>query len=43
MFAATFPGRNSGFGLAENTDNLFAGKTLLHRNVITLLMKTLLT
>jgi hypothetical protein len=27
-------GRNSGFGLAENTDELFVGKTLLHGDVL---------
>ncbi|RXI18657.1 hypothetical protein DOD04_11830, partial [Klebsiella michiganensis] len=31
------------FGLTENTDDLFVGKTLLHRDALTLLMKTLLT
>ncbi|ORM84642.1 hypothetical protein HA44_04675 [Mixta gaviniae] len=43
MLAAEFPGRNPGFGLAENTDDLFVGKTLLHVDVFMLLMKTLLT
>ena len=42
VLTAEFPGRNPGFGLAENTDDLFVGKTLLHRNALTLLMKTLL-
>ncbi|PPX85453.1 hypothetical protein C3D72_18830, partial [Cronobacter sakazakii] len=32
-----------GFGLAENTDDLFVGKTLLHGDVLMWLMKTLLT
>ncbi|HBW8559749.1 TPA: hypothetical protein MI695_26400 [Klebsiella pneumoniae] len=36
-------GRNPGFGLAENTDDLFVGKTLLHEDVLMWLMKTLLT
>ncbi|MCQ0572379.1 hypothetical protein L1C40_26595, partial [Klebsiella pneumoniae] len=36
-------GRNAGFGLAENTDDLFVGKTLLHGDVLMWLMKTLLT
>ncbi|MBU9863923.1 hypothetical protein, partial [Rahnella aceris] len=31
------------FGLAENTDDLFVGKTLLHGDVLMWLMKTLLT
>ena len=35
--------RNLGFGLAENTDDLFIGKTLLHGDVLMWLMKTLLT
>ncbi|MBM7228594.1 hypothetical protein JTY90_28735, partial [Klebsiella michiganensis] len=30
-------------GLAENTDDLFVGKTLLHGDVLMWLMKTLLT
>ncbi|MFL9616182.1 hypothetical protein, partial [Klebsiella pneumoniae] len=30
-------------GFAENTDNLFVGKTLLHGDVLMWLMKTLLT
>ncbi|PHP91292.1 hypothetical protein CBF17_024095 [Pantoea agglomerans] len=37
------PGRNPGFGLAENTGTLFVGKTLLHGDVLTWLMMTLLT
>ncbi|MGK4436438.1 hypothetical protein ACSMDY_09450, partial [Raoultella ornithinolytica] len=36
-------GRNPGFGLSENTDDLFVGKTLLHGVVLMWLMKTLLT
>ncbi|WP_210408698.1 hypothetical protein, partial [Klebsiella pneumoniae] len=32
-----------GFGLAENTYDLFVGKTLLHGDVLMWLMKTLLT
>ncbi|TDL50796.1 hypothetical protein E2R52_17695 [Pantoea ananatis] len=43
MLTAEFPGRNSGFSLAENTDDLFIGKTLLHVDVLMWLMKTLLT
>ncbi|MCE0433735.1 hypothetical protein LVW28_26575, partial [Klebsiella pneumoniae] len=31
------------FGLSENTDDLFVGKTLLHGVVLMWLMKTLLT
>ncbi|MBW5937630.1 hypothetical protein CFM95_27165, partial [Klebsiella michiganensis] len=31
------------FGLAENTNDLFVGKTLLHGDVLMWLMKTLLT
>jgi len=34
MLAAEFPGRNPGFGLAENTDDLLVGKTLLHEGVL---------
>ena len=33
-------GKNSGFGLAENTDDLFVGKTLLHGDVLMWIMKT---
>lgn len=36
-------GRNPGFCFAENTVDLFVGKTRLHGDVLTLLMKTLLT
>ncbi|WRH23354.1 hypothetical protein GC090_22155 (plasmid) [Pantoea sp. JZ29] len=42
MLTAEFPGRNAGFSLAENTDDLFVGKTLLHGGVLMWLMKTLL-
>ncbi|MDD8637362.1 hypothetical protein LAX19_23085, partial [Escherichia coli] len=31
------------FGFAENTDDLFVGKTLLHGDLLMWLMKTLLT
>ncbi|MQB56245.1 hypothetical protein DXU84_25080, partial [Rahnella sp. RcJ3] len=34
---------NPGFSLAEDTDDLFVGKTLLHGDVLMWLMKTLLT
>ncbi|AVE75494.1 hypothetical protein AM439_01465 [Enterobacter cloacae complex sp.] len=43
MLTAELTGRNPGFGLAENTDDLFVGKTLLHGDVLMWLMKTLLT
>ncbi|ALB62995.1 hypothetical protein AFK62_10985 [Cronobacter condimenti 1330] len=43
MLAAEFSGRNPGFGLAEDMDTLFVGKSLLHRDALRLLMKTLLT
>ena len=36
-------GRNPGFCLAEDTDDLLVGKTLLHGHVLMWLMKTLLT
>ncbi|KZP88713.1 hypothetical protein A3463_15565, partial [Enterobacter chengduensis] len=36
-------GRNPGFSFAEDTDDLFIGKTLLHVDVLMWLMKTLLT
>ena len=42
-FTAESTGRNPGFSLAENTDDLFVGKTLLHGDVLMWLMKTLLT
>jgi len=41
--AAEFTGRNPGFSFAENTDDLFVEKTLLHEDVLMWLMKTLLT
>jgi hypothetical protein len=28
------PGRNPGFGLTENTEDLFVGRTLLHGDVL---------
>jgi len=34
MLAAEFPGQNPGFGLAENTDDLFVGKTRLDEDVL---------
>ena len=43
MLTAELTGRNSDFGLAKNTDDLFVGKTLLHGDVLMWLMKTLLT
>ena len=45
MLAAEFTGGypSFGFGFAENTDDLFVGKTLLHGDVLMWLMKTLLT
>jgi len=43
VLTAELTGRNSSFGLAENTDDLFVGKTLLHGDVLMWLMKTLLT
>lgn len=36
-------GRNPSFSFAEDTDDLFVGKTLLHRDVLMWLKKTLLT
>jgi mannose-6-phosphate isomerase len=42
MLAAEFPGRNPGFCLTENTDDLFIGKSLLHGDVLMWLMNTLL-
>ncbi|RRZ78510.1 hypothetical protein EGK26_09815, partial [Klebsiella pneumoniae] len=38
-----FTGGYPSFGFAENTDDLFVGKTLLHGDVLMWLMKTLLT
>ena len=43
VLTAELTGRNPGFGFAENTDDLFVGKTLLHGDVLMWLMKTLLT
>lgn len=43
MLTAELTSRNPGFSLAENTDDLFVGKTLLHVDVLMCLMKTLLT
>ena len=40
---AELPGRNPGFCLAENTDDLFVGKSLLHGDILMWHMKTLLT
>ncbi|WP_414472749.1 hypothetical protein, partial [Klebsiella pneumoniae] len=38
-----FTGGYPSFGFAENTDDLFVGKTLLRGDVLMWLMKTLLT
>ena len=43
MLTTELTGRNPGFSLAENIDDLFVGKTLLHGDVLMWLMKTLLT
>lgn len=43
MLTAELTGRNPGFSFAEDTDDLFVGKTLLHGDVLMWLMKTLLT
>ena len=43
MLAAEFTGGYPSFGFAENTDDLFVGKTLLRGDVLMWLMKTLLT
>lgn len=43
VLAAELTGRNPGFSFAEDTDDLFVGKTLLHGDVLMWLMKTLLT
>jgi hypothetical protein len=40
---AELTGRNFGFIPAENTDELFVRKTLIHGDVLMWLMKTLLT
>jgi len=42
MPAADLSGGNPGYGFAKNTDDLFVRKTLLHRHVLTLLVKTFL-
>jgi hypothetical protein len=42
VLTAEFTGRHPGFSLAEDTDDLFVGKTLLHGDVLMWLMKTLL-
>lgn len=34
MLVVESPGRNSGFGLTEDTDDEFVGKSLLHRDVL---------
>jgi len=34
MPAAELTGRNPGFGLAENTDDLFVGKSILNKEVL---------
>ena len=43
VLTAEFTGRNPGFSLMENTDDLFVGKMLLHGDVLMWLMKKLLT
>lgn len=43
MLTTEFPDGNSGLGFAENTDDLFVGKTLFNGDVLMWLMKTLLT
>ena len=43
VLMAELTGRNPDFGLSENTDDLFVGKTLLHEDVLMWLMRTLLT
>ncbi|AAM87338.1 hypothetical protein YPN_0261 [Yersinia pestis Nepal516] len=43
VLAAEFTGGYPGFSLAENTDDLLVGKTLLHGDVLMWFMKTLLT
>jgi hypothetical protein len=43
VLTAEFTGRNPGFSLAENTDDLFVGKTLLRGGVLMWFMKTSLT
>ena len=34
LLAAKLPGKNSRFSFAEDTDDLFVGKTLLHYDVL---------
>jgi mannose-6-phosphate isomerase len=34
MLAAEFTGRNPGYGFAENADDLFVGKSLLHGDAL---------
>jgi mannose-6-phosphate isomerase len=43
MLAAEFTGGYPSFGFAENTDDLFVGKTLLHGDVLMWLMKNITT
>lgn len=43
MLTAELTDRNHGVSFAEDTDDLFVGKTLLHGDVLMWLMKTLLT
>lgn len=43
MLATELTGINPGFSLAEDTDDLFVGKTLFHGDVLMWIMKTLLT
>ncbi|PRD16192.1 hypothetical protein CQW29_07605 [Pantoea coffeiphila] len=43
MLTAVLTGRDPGFSLAEDTDDLFVGKMLLHGDALMWLMKTLLT
>jgi hypothetical protein len=43
MSVAELTGGNPGFSLTEYADDLFVGKTLIHGDALTLLMKTLRT
>lgn len=43
MLTAELTDRNPGVSFAEDTDDLFVGKTLLHGDVLMWLMKTLRT
>jgi hypothetical protein len=43
VLTAELTGRHPGFSLAEDTDDLFVGKTILHEDVLMWLMKTLIT